>query len=62
LSKEAAMKNYLVMKQSNFDLAKALRAQSNSPLGYGSEFKPPEILEPLFKLHPNWKRVKAQLL
>jgi hypothetical protein len=51
------MKNYLVMKQAKLDLGKAIEAQSKSPLGYGSEFKLPEVLEPLFRLHPNWERI-----
>jgi hypothetical protein len=37
------------MKHATFDLGKAIEAQSNSPLGYGSEFKPPEVLEQLFR-------------
>jgi hypothetical protein len=29
--------------------------QSNSPVGYGSEFHPPsKNLEPILSLHPNW--------
>jgi hypothetical protein len=49
------------MKKNNFDLAKALTQQQNSPLGFGSEFKPPSIIQPLFHLHPNWNHVKSIL-
>ena len=30
-------------------MGKAIEAQSSSPLGYGSEFKPPDVLEQLFR-------------
>jgi hypothetical protein len=36
-SKEAE-KNFLVLKHHNFMLGTAIKAQSNSPVGYGSEF------------------------
>jgi len=40
-SLEAANKNFILLKRKfGGDLSKALLAQSNSPLGYGSEFKP----------------------
>ena len=40
---------------------KALLAQSDSPLGYGSEFKPIETLELIFRIHPSWSRMKQVL-
>ena len=58
MSKRAAQKNYLVLGKHNFDFDKAIRAQANSPVAYGSEFKPAEILEPLFSRHPFWQRWK----
>jgi hypothetical protein len=61
LSNEAAMKNYLVMKTCDMDLNKAFLKEGNSPLAFGSEFKPVSIIEPLFKKHPNWTRVKKIL-
>ena len=52
---EAAHMNYLVLKNKyNLDLKAALDGNSSSPLGYGSEFKDPKILEPFFKFHPFW--------
>jgi len=56
---EAANKNFILLKH-NFggDLLKALLAQSNLPLGYGSEFKPIKMLELIFKNHPSWSRMK----
>jgi hypothetical protein len=41
--------------------SKALLAQSDSPLGYGSEFKPIETLELIFRNHPSWSRMKQVL-
>jgi hypothetical protein len=36
-------------------IVKALQAQSNSPLGYGSEFWKGDMSCPLLHLHPNWE-------
>jgi hypothetical protein len=59
---EAANKNFIILKRKfDGDLSKALLAQSNSPLGYGSEFKPIETLELIFKNHPTWSRMKRVL-
>ena len=55
------MKNYLVMKKCDMDLNKAFLKEGGSPLAFGSEFKPVSIIEPLFKKHPNWTRVKKIL-
>ena len=38
LTKEATLKNYLVLKRYKLSLDKALKDQKDSPLGYGSEF------------------------
>jgi hypothetical protein len=54
LSLEAAHKNYCLMKHFDHDIGKALEAQQNSPLGYGSEFRTAATLAPLLRLHPNW--------
>ena len=56
MSERAAKKNYLVLGKYHFDFDKAIRAQVNSPVAYGSEFKPARILEPLFGRHPFWQR------
>ncbi len=63
LSVEAAEKNYiLLMRKFGGDLHRALHAQKDSPLSYGSEFKPVSTLETIFSLHPNWQRMKIILL
>jgi len=47
---EAANKNFILLKRTfGGDLSEALLAQSDSPLGYGSEFKPTKMLEPIFE-------------
>ncbi len=54
-SLEAANKNFIILKwKFGGDLSIALLAQSNSPLGYGSEFKPIETLELIFNNHSTW--------
>jgi hypothetical protein len=59
---EAANKNFILLKcKFGGDLSKALLAQSNSPLGYGSEFKPIKTLELIFKNHRSWSRMKRIL-
>jgi hypothetical protein len=61
LTEEAAEKNFLILKNYNFDLEKAIRAQQSSPLGYGSEFRSPEMLRKIFKHHLLWARMKDLL-
>jgi len=61
-SLEAANKNFILLNRKfGGDFSKALLAQSNSPLGYGSEFKPTKTLELIFKNHPSWSRMKRIL-
>jgi hypothetical protein len=61
-SLEAANKNFIILKRKfSGDLSKALLAQSDSPLGYGSEFKPIETLKLIFKNHSTWNRMKQIL-
>ncbi len=61
-SLEAANKNFILLTHKfGGDLSKALLAQSDSPLGYGSEFKPIETLELIFRNHPSWSRMKQVL-
>ncbi len=49
-------KNFILLtRKFGGDLSKALLAQSDSPLGYGSEFKPIETLKLNFRNHPSCK-------
>ena len=61
LTKEAAEKNFLVLRQYDFDLEKALSAQKGTPLEYGSEFRTSSELEPLLMNHPLWPHMKSIL-
>ena len=58
---EAAEKNFLVLNRHSFNLGKAIKAQSNSPVGYGSEFRKHWILSPLLGNHPLWPQMKSIL-
>jgi hypothetical protein len=62
LTEEAAEKNFMILKRYDFDLAKAIHAQRSSPLGYGSEFRPPKTLMKIFKHHPLWGRMERLLI
>ena len=61
LSHDAAEHNAAVLKLYGFHLGAAIEANSTSPLGYGSEFRPVHVLKPLFECHPNWNRLKSLL-
>ena len=62
LTKEAANKNFLVLRKHSFCLQDALDAQKGTPLEYGSEFRTVDELEPLFRNHPLWSHLKKTLL
>ncbi len=52
----------LSLKRYGFDLGRAIEAQKLSPLGYGSEFKKPQVLQKIFKNHPLWARIEGLLI
>jgi hypothetical protein len=54
LSKEAADHNYSILKRFGFNLADAITSQKNSPLTFGSKFKPHDIIHPILQDHPLW--------
>jgi hypothetical protein len=59
---EATNKNFTLLEHKfGGVLLEALLAQNDSPLSYGSEFKPIETLELIFKNHPSWSRMKRTL-
>jgi hypothetical protein len=45
LSDEAAKHNLEVLRKYGYNLGQALEAQKDSPLGPGTEFKPPDALQ-----------------
>eukprot|EP00978_Attheya_sp_CCMP212_P032071 scaffold123562_cov41-Attheya_sp.AAC.1 len=61
MNRQAAQKNWTVLQSFNGNLKEALAAQQTTQLGYGSEFCPPELLEPLFSSHVLWPNMKAIL-
>ena len=61
MSQEAAEKNFCILAKYSFDVEKALAAQHGTPMAYGSEFRPPQVLERVFGHHPLWYRMKPLL-
>ena len=61
MTADAAHKNFCVLKSYNLDLEAALEDHQSITLGYGSEFRPVDQLEPVFILHPNWPHWKKIL-
>jgi hypothetical protein len=61
LTNEAASRNLCILKRFNRNLQQAIDAQPNSPISYGSEFRSPTTLAPLFEHHPNWTRLRQLL-
>ena len=55
---EAIQFNTDLLASFDYDVSKLIAAYPNSELGYGSEFRPAEVLEPLFYKHHNWARMK----
>ena len=62
MTKEAAEKNFCVLTKYKKDLGIAIQAQHKTPLGYGSEFRPTEVIKKVFLFHPNWNRMEKILL
>lgn len=50
-----------VLHWHKLDLASAIASQSDSPVGYGSEFHPVKILKRVFGSHPIWFRLEILL-
>ena len=62
LSMAAAEKNAdLLLNKYGGKLADAIDANKHSILGYGSEFRPVEVLTKIYKNHPVWDRMKSIL-
>jgi hypothetical protein len=61
LSMKLAKYNWKILEKYKLNLEEALEAQSGTILEYSSEFRPANILEPLFQHHPLWQRLSLQL-
>jgi len=54
----AAKHNAKILEDFNYDLDKIIRLQHPSQISYGSEFRPPSVLEGLLSDHPFWLCLK----
>jgi hypothetical protein len=61
LSESAASHNLEILKKYSNNLGKALKANENSSLGYGSEFWTPQELQKVFGLHLLWLQMESIL-
>eukprot|EP00957_Ditylum_brightwellii_P002162 166183-Ditylum_brightwellii.AAC.1 len=61
MTAEAAHQNLCILRKYKNDLSIAIKAQKDTPLEYGSEFRATNILEKIFRFHPNWKRLQSML-
>lgn len=55
-SKPMAQDNANTLHQIKFDITKAIQAQHKTQVSIGSEFCPPEALQPLLQFHPHWQK------
>ena len=58
LSADAVQHNTELLAKCECDASQLIAAFPDSELGHGSEFRPTEILEPLFHKRHNWPRMK----
>ena len=61
LSDEAAIHNLAVLRRHSNDINAYINANKYSFLGYGSEFRPIHIIEPLLLHHRSWPSFSNQL-
>ena len=62
MTREAAEHNWTILESFDLDLSRAIDAQRDSPVGYGSEFRHPDVLDKLLFKHPRWDQFKQILL
>ena len=60
-TQEAAEANLKVLQSAGMSLDEVINNSPHSCCSFGSEFKSAAILEPLFKCHPDWLRIKSIL-
>ena len=61
MSSKAAEENWKILEKYDNNLDRALSFQQETQLGYGSEFRDPDLLDLLLHHHPLWTRLKSQL-
>jgi len=60
-SMEAANFNWAILERHDLNMHAALQQQSNTQLGFGSEFRTTKLLAPLAGNHPLWPRLQQWL-
>ena len=61
MTEEAAAHNFKVLRVTSFDMHCILMATPNCVTYPGDEFRPVSLLDPTFKRHPLWNRVRSML-
>lgn len=61
-TEEAKSHNAKILRSFDFNISRAIKAQPNTLLSFGSEFRQPDELEPLLAKHPLWADFKQTLL
>ena len=62
LTADAAEQNLKLLSQHDGSIGKVIEQAAFSPMSIGSEFKPPDVLEPILANHPSWPQLKDSLL
>jgi hypothetical protein len=57
-TEEARQHNAKILRKYDLDITKAIQAQPNSMVSFGSEFWVPADPEPLLYKHPNWPALR----
>ena len=58
MNDDAARHNESLLNKYGYDLSRAIAAQKNSTMSFGSEFKPIETLRNIYKNHPDWPKMQ----
>ncbi|GKY96053.1 hypothetical protein MPSEU_000565500 [Mayamaea pseudoterrestris] len=61
ITPEAAAYNLSILQANDMDLRHLLFSNKDLPTCPGSNFRPVELLDPIFLGHPNWPRVRSTL-
>ena len=61
LTAEAANSNFKLLSANEGNIGQVIEKAPFSPMSIGSEFKPPDILEPLLEDHPSWPQLRESL-
>jgi hypothetical protein len=62
LDDKSATHNTNILAKCGYNLEAAIQDDTDSPLQYGSEFRPVSVLAPLLAHHPNWHKILSILV